>query len=269
MTTLLFVDSNEADQEFVKDAIRDSAYTLLTAKTAADAMVLLQTKKIDVVASAVDLPDMPGIEFLSMAQEQLPNTERVLLGSYDNARDILQAINDGVASHFCSKPYEEDVLRHQIFVSSWTCEVREENTELKARITNDRKLVEQELGDRLAVATEEFEQLKVYCAILDSLPVPVVAMNRNWRAIYTNRELSLSFPSLAQLKIGLRVDEFLPATAVANIRYALDMEMRTAGDPFELESSEVQFSLVPVIHGDNDWIIIVLHELTPLFGPGR
>ena len=56
------------------------------------------------------MPGMNGIEFLTRSREFAPNAVRMLLTGYSDMEVTVAAMNEGGATHYIGKPWEEPIL---------------------------------------------------------------------------------------------------------------------------------------------------------------
>jgi YesN/AraC family two-component response regulator len=56
------------------------------------------------------MPGMNGIDFLTLASEQQPQTLRILLSGHAPGKEIETSLESGIASTFISKPWDNDQL---------------------------------------------------------------------------------------------------------------------------------------------------------------
>ena len=60
------------------------------------------------------MPDMSGTEFLSRVRDLYPDTVRLVLSGYTDLETITEAINQGAAYRFLTKPWSDNDLREHI-----------------------------------------------------------------------------------------------------------------------------------------------------------
>ena len=110
MTTIALID---ADTAFLKKLAKSLSnarpdWEILTATSAADALVLLDTQVIDILVSEAQLPDMQGYEFLEKVKDLKPDTIRFTLSSDSESELILECAR--VHHRFLAKPVDADAL---------------------------------------------------------------------------------------------------------------------------------------------------------------
>ncbi|WP_171060459.1 response regulator [Poseidonocella sp. HB161398] len=110
---LLFVDDEERIVKLLKIMFR-AEYEVHTALSGADALAIMETVDVDVIASDQRMPNMTGIELLSQVRERWPSTVRVLLTGYSDLVAIIGAVNEGEVFRFLNKPWNQQELRSVI-----------------------------------------------------------------------------------------------------------------------------------------------------------
>lgn len=110
--TILIVD----DEDMVTTSlstlfILETGHNILTYNSPSDALVLLQTEKVDLVISDYLMPgDMNGVEFLLELKKIQPETIRILLTAYADKENAIRAINEVGLYQYIEKPWDNDSL---------------------------------------------------------------------------------------------------------------------------------------------------------------
>lgn len=110
---LLFVD-DEIDilssfKEFLESNI--PGLTVHTAESGDKALALMPTiGKIDLIISDYKMPGMDGITFLRHAEQEHPETPKVLLTAFPKLDLAIEAINEVNVSKFLTKPIPPDKM---------------------------------------------------------------------------------------------------------------------------------------------------------------
>lgn len=107
---LLFVDDEERIVRLLKIMFRDQ-YDVYTALSAREALAILETVSVDVIASDQRMPEVTGIQLLAQVRERWPNTVRLLLTGYSDLVAIIGAVNEGEVFRFLNKPWNQAELR--------------------------------------------------------------------------------------------------------------------------------------------------------------
>lgn len=104
---ILFVDDEPNILDGIKRAFRKEPYKIITAKSATEALSILQSVKPAVVVTDQKMPSMSGTEFLSIVRRNFPDTVRIMLTGQGDLETAMQAVNDGEIYRFFTKPYNE------------------------------------------------------------------------------------------------------------------------------------------------------------------
>ncbi|WP_217577463.1 response regulator [Mesorhizobium sp. GbtcB19] len=108
--TLLFVDDEERIVRLLKIMFREQ-YEVHTALSAREALGILETIPVDVIASDQRMPETTGIQLLAQVRERWPETVRLLLTGYSDLVAIIGAVNEGEVYRFLNKPWNQAELR--------------------------------------------------------------------------------------------------------------------------------------------------------------
>jgi response regulator RpfG family c-di-GMP phosphodiesterase len=113
--TILYIDDEEINLRLFKATFRRE-YNILTAKTANEGIKLLSENKIDLVITDQRMPDVTGVEFLSMVQNRYPNIPpgRLIISGYSDPEDIALAYKEYQLYRFISKPWDQKELQEII-----------------------------------------------------------------------------------------------------------------------------------------------------------
>ncbi|MCA9970529.1 MAG: response regulator [Anaerolineales bacterium] len=149
MTTtpkLLIVDDERAARRFLQHVLDSAAYTVLTAVSGVDAIVLLEEQPdVDLVLLDVMMPGLDGFEVLNIIQAnpQLAGIKVIMLTALAQVQDKVRAFEAG-AHDYLVKPVERAELIARI------------NTQLRLkRAETELKLIHEQLEQRVAARTAE------------------------------------------------------------------------------------------------------------------
>jgi len=112
--TILFVDDNNFTLQVLKDLFSGSAFRVLTADSAADAMNIIRREEIAVVVSDNIMPTTNGLEFLSSLKVHSPSTVKVLMSAYADLDSALAAINRSEVFRYILKPWQDDDIKSTV-----------------------------------------------------------------------------------------------------------------------------------------------------------
>ena len=108
---ILFVDDEDEILQALRRALMDDEYTIRTAKSAGEALSLLEKESIQVVVSDYRMPVMTGVEFLGKVSRKWPDAVRIILSGQADMSAVVAIINDGGIYKFLLKPWNDDELR--------------------------------------------------------------------------------------------------------------------------------------------------------------
>ncbi len=112
--TVLFVDDEISILSTLKRLLRNEEYQLLTASSAEEGLILLNTEKVDIVISDMRMPNIDGAEFLEQVKFKHPHIGRMIMSGFADLESVVKAINKGDINQFISKPWDNDTLKQVV-----------------------------------------------------------------------------------------------------------------------------------------------------------
>lgn len=108
---ILYIDDEEINLRLFKNTFRRD-YTILTATSAKEGLAILQENNVDLVITDQRMPDITGVQFLSMVQDQFPQIPpgRLIISGYSDPEDINLAFKEYQLYKFISKPWNQNEL---------------------------------------------------------------------------------------------------------------------------------------------------------------
>jgi DNA-binding NarL/FixJ family response regulator len=106
---VLLVDDDDAALALAA-ALEDAPYTVLTARSAAEALEVLEREDVQVVVSDEWMPGMRGVELLAQVAREYPYIVRILLTGDPQLDAAVRAINEGEIFRFLTKPCSSVML---------------------------------------------------------------------------------------------------------------------------------------------------------------
>jgi DNA-binding NtrC family response regulator len=106
---ILAVDACEETLEFLKVHLTDAGYEVWTASGVEDAFGILEFKTIDLVITAMIMPQFNGFDLLHYVQEHFSNIEIMMITISTCIESAVRAMKEGAAEYLC-KPLSRDVL---------------------------------------------------------------------------------------------------------------------------------------------------------------
>ncbi|MBI4559773.1 MAG: response regulator [Candidatus Hydrogenedentes bacterium] len=105
--TVLLVDDEINILQSLRRALRKEPYEVLVASSGQEGLVVLDSRRVDLVVSDQHMPGMSGTEFLSHVHRRFPDTVRFMLTGHATLEVAIEAINTGAISRFFTKPCNE------------------------------------------------------------------------------------------------------------------------------------------------------------------
>lgn len=117
-SNVIVVDDDKNTIKAIQRVFRKEPFVILSAESGEEALELLQRYETDVIVVDQNMPQMKGLEVLSLAKEVSPDTVRIMLTGEADLSIAIEAINHGEIFRFFTKPYNEIelgmALRHAI-----------------------------------------------------------------------------------------------------------------------------------------------------------
>jgi len=144
MATILIVDDDENLLLSFERNFRRS-YTVLTAMSGKEGLQkIIDNKKIALVISDMNMPEMDGIEFLSKVKKINPTITRIMLTGKADLNVAIQAVNEGSIFRFLTKPTTPEALERII----------NDGLEQNRLINSEKVLLNQTLNGSLDILNE-------------------------------------------------------------------------------------------------------------------
>jgi signal transduction histidine kinase len=102
---VLYVD-DEAVNRLVFESAFGQDFRVKVASGAAEALELMKADSVGVVLADQRMPDVTGVELLSIVKERYPDAIRVLVTAYSDQEPIVQAVNKIEIARFIGKPWD-------------------------------------------------------------------------------------------------------------------------------------------------------------------
>lgn len=212
---LLLVDDEPNILAALNRLFRREHYQIFTANSGVEGLEILQKENIGVIVSDQRMPGMTGSEFLGLAKNIKPDTIRIILSGYTELNSITEAINRGAIYKFLTKPWEDDLLRTQVFEAFQHYRLKDENIRLTAKLQEANlelsKMnvdLEYRVEERTSEVLTNLKVLEVKQEILDLLPIGVLGFAHDGMLTTANQVGAELLNETAM--IGSFAEEFLP-----------------------------------------------------------
>lgn len=101
---VLLVDDDPNLLRGLGRALRSQPFTLLTCRSAEEALAIVKARRIGVVVSDERMPGRSGTELLAWIAREAPEVVRIVLTGHTTPETTMRAINEGRVFRFFSKP---------------------------------------------------------------------------------------------------------------------------------------------------------------------
>ncbi len=107
---ILYIDDDQQNLVSFKANFRRD-YQVFLAKSGEEALALLAKQAVELVITDQRMPEMTGVELLARVRQMHPETIRMVMTAYSDVEAIIDAINEGQAYYFISKPWKKEELK--------------------------------------------------------------------------------------------------------------------------------------------------------------
>ncbi|MBT8146385.1 MAG: sigma-54 dependent transcriptional regulator [Gammaproteobacteria bacterium] len=146
-TSVLVVEDDPDLREALCQTLTMAGYEVLEAENAEAALSILDTRKLSLIISDVQMPGMHGDELLKVVKRLSPETPFVLVTAYGNVTKAVEAMQAGAADYIL-KPFEAEVLIEMVDRLALTSSTYQDGSGM---VVEDRRSVEiTELSRRVA-----------------------------------------------------------------------------------------------------------------------
>lgn len=140
---MLVIDDEENICKALRRSLRRENYEVFTGTDPAEGLRILKQERIDLVISDHLMPNMTGVEFLTLVRDRHPGVMRILLTGHADMSTAIKAINEGQIYRFLTKPWDDDALKAELFSAFEQLDEEREHRRLLAEARSQ--------SDRLAV----------------------------------------------------------------------------------------------------------------------
>ncbi len=110
MKRILVVDDEENTRIGLTKLLSQEGFEVESAANGNEALDYLDQKKVSLVISDINMPDMNGLSFLRELSRKYPSTSVIMITAYGGVESYLEAMNLG-AYEYLHKPVRLDELR--------------------------------------------------------------------------------------------------------------------------------------------------------------
>jgi DNA-binding NtrC family response regulator len=122
---ILVVDDDEMVLKSIVNILKIKGYETSIAKDGKEALMKIEDEFFNVLLLDIRLPDMTGIELLSLIKDTKPKMRKIIITGYPDAKTAIDAVNKK-ADAYLIKPYNPNELLEQIELN-----IRQQKEELR------------------------------------------------------------------------------------------------------------------------------------------
>lgn len=112
--SILFVDDEVPLLRAISRVLKGCSLEVVIASSPSEALDILGQRRIDVVVSDIDMPEMSGLELLDIVRMRHPSALRMVLTGAASLERVLHAVNEGEVVRFFVKPFDSILFRETI-----------------------------------------------------------------------------------------------------------------------------------------------------------
>lgn len=216
--TILLVDDEENILSSLRRLLRRDGYRILTAGGGAEGLEVLAREAVDVIVSDQRMPGMNGTDFLKQVKEGWPHTVRIVLSGYTDLGSVTEAINDGAAYKFLTKPWDDEILRlaiREAFTYKWMQDENRMLHKMLVEINSELSEANRRLSEQTSLVTDA---LHITQDMLHFLPIPVLGVNHDGVLMLANQAALDLLCMRARPRIGHPIALALPPELAAALR---------------------------------------------------
>jgi two-component system NtrC family sensor kinase len=192
---ILLVDDEASVLSSLQRLFRRSGYRVTTCGSGREGLAAFDSNgPFNLVISDYRMPEMNGVEFLSVVRSKWPETMRIVLSGFADTSAIISATNEGNIYKFIPKPWDEtfllDSVREALAAHERAQGVNTQLHELSGTLNT--------METTYATDIIKHQQvLHIYHTLLDQIPVGIVGVD--------SEMLIVSMNSRAQSLLGLSI----------------------------------------------------------------
>src|SRR6516165_4608613 len=168
--TVLVVDDEPRSVELIARILGEE-FDVRTAHSARTALSILENEWVQVIISDQRMPEMTGVEFLSVVRKRWPEILRIIVTGYTDPEDMIRSINEAGIYHFVAKPWHPGELIQTTRNAANLYKLQREHE----RLSIEMKLLAPSMAQRLAAQRDIVKQGFHFDAIVRSPSSPLNA----------------------------------------------------------------------------------------------
>ena len=213
MTTparILIVDDEAHVLSSLKRLFRPSGYETATCGSAKEALQLMETSTpFHVIISDYRMPEMDGVQFLTIVRSSSPDSVRMVLSGFADAGSIMAATNEGHIYKFIPKPWDDAFLLASVAdaLNYYASKLKQQHLIIALKSELERML-----APRNGEEHEHKQALRANESLLDFMPVGLVGVDSAGVIVKMN-QFAVSNLKLDAMLVGSTL-EALPSPLV-------------------------------------------------------
>lgn len=140
---ILLVDDSEYILKALRRTFADEDYVIFTAKSASEAINILNAENIDLLITDENMPGVTGTDLLKTMRRQYPDVIRIMITGLTDIEVAKNAINNGEIYRFFNKPWNDFELLVSVRHALNQKMLEKENTQLKSVVRRQEELLHQ------------------------------------------------------------------------------------------------------------------------------
>ncbi len=132
--SILIVDDEESVRDSLHNWFIEDGYDVERAENAKKALLMLESRKFDIILADIKMPGMDGMEMHRRIRALNRDTIVIIMTAFASVDTAVQALKDG-AYDYVTKPFDPDDLSHLIRNAATQISLRAENEALKRKVS--------------------------------------------------------------------------------------------------------------------------------------
>lgn len=207
---ILIVDDDLRMRQLIRDTLSSEGISATLCSDGSEAAELLQQHTVDLIITDLMMPQLDGMELLTLALQANPDCLVVVITGYGSIESVVQAIKNG-AYDYLQKPFEPDQLLLVVQRAMVRLRLQEENRQL-------RQLVAGSQADELLGSSKQMTDLKTLITRIAPFDTTVLIQGETG----TGKELAAR---MIHRLSGRREQRFLPINCGALPESLLESEL--------------------------------------------
>lgn len=177
--TILVVEDDSNLQNYLKEFLTESGYSVKTASDGASALNMLKSHEPDLVVLDRGLPNMTGDAVCIEIKKKYSSMPIILLTGKDATADIVQGLNLG-ADDYITKPFVADEFLARVKVRLRQQSGGEEKLKIENLELNNKTLEVKRDGKLISLTPKEFKLLEYLMSNRGRILTREMILNRVW-----------------------------------------------------------------------------------------